>query len=152
MTSHVFANHRFKHADYGVDTFLPFDLECGFCAAFVLILASRVCPRIVPTDHSVQVAKQIIQSIATQGNSQANLRKLEVEELEDLLHQRSQPVQQDEVVGSPDQIGGQGELWNSPDMAIPFFDEWCFDAGLSGTQIMDLAAALDTEHFDSLSQ
>lgn len=141
----------------GTDTFLPFDLECGYSATLALIMAAYVCPRILSPSDSIQDSKDVIATIVARGNSQATLRRLEIERMEELLRQRTQQVPECTSLGetyhprmamSDMPVGQQSAL----DDATLFFDAFDPSNGVPGNGIMDLADALTIGDFDFLNQ
>lgn len=122
-------------------------MECAFSAAFVLVIAIAIYPEALPNEQSVWLAKEVIETIATRGSAQANLRKLEVQELEDLLASRFHDTRQTGDIQTPNNNSFVATLSEQPESTL-FFDGWYFDTGLSGNQILNLADALDAEQFD----
>jgi hypothetical protein len=142
----------------GADTFLPFDLECGYSATLALIMAGYVCPRILSPSDTIQNAKDVIATIAARGNSQATLRRLEIERMEELLHQRTQQAAEctslnetydPRMAAMRDMPAGQQ---SALDDAILFFDAFDPSNGVPDDGIMDLADALTIGDFDLLDQ
>lgn len=132
--------------------FLPFDLECGFSAALVLVMAQHTHPKIVPQSGNVQSALGVLGAIASRGNTHANLRKLEVEQLTDILtnpvpsfHSSSMTAYDHNEAANAAYLLDTETL---PNFEAPFFDQWNFDYGISGNQIMDLVNALDSGEFN----
>lgn len=144
----------------GADTFLPYDLECGYSATLALIMVSYVCPRILSPGHNIQNAKDVIATIAAVGNSQATLRRLEIERMEELLHQRSQQAPEctslSETSQGHDRHMEMGDMpagqQSTLDDAILFFDAFDPSNGVPDNGIMDLADALTIGDFDFLDQ
>ncbi|KAH8788152.1 hypothetical protein F5883DRAFT_478816 [Diaporthe sp. PMI_573] len=141
-----------------LDTFLPFDLECGYSATLALIMAGYVCPRILSPSDTIQNAKDVIATIAARGNSQATLRRLEIERMEELLHQRTQQAAEctslnetydPRMAAMRDMPAGQQ---SALDDAILFFDAFVPSNGVPDDGIMDLADALTIGDFDLLDQ
>lgn len=137
------------------DTFIPFDLECGYSATLALIMAGYVCPRVLSPSDDIQNAKEVITTIAARGNSQATLRMLEIERMEELLRQRTQ--QAPEHTGPGETYGHHIAMSDIPagqqsvlDDAILFFDAFDPSNGVPDNGIMDLADALTIGDFDLL--
>lgn len=117
-------------------------------------MAGELHPRVVSHDHSVETIKEIFSTIASWGNVQAGLRRLEIEQLSELLHRQTQVLQETRTANQlhntqSEDTAGHAEAWDYPLLDAPFFSDWTFDAGLSGHQIMNLADALDARDFGS---
>lgn len=135
-----------------IDTFLPFDLECGFSAALVLVMAQHTHPKAGPQIDNVQTALKVLGTIASRGNAHANLRKLEVEHLAEMLANPrcSYPNADTTACDDNDQANaaaGPSDTQALPRFDTPFFGQWNYDYGLSGNQLMDLVNALEPENF-----
>lgn len=142
----------------GADTFLPFDLECAYSATLALIMAGYVCPRILSPSDNIQNVKAVIATIAARGNSQATLRRLEIERMEELLHQRTHQ-QGPECTSLSETYDAHMAMNDVPasqqsalDDAILFFDAFDPSNGVPDNGIMDLADALTIGDFDFLDQ
>lgn len=120
-------------------------------------MAAYVCPRILSPSDNIQNAKDVIATIMARGNSQATLRKLEIERMEELLHRRTEQVPECTSLGEAydphmvmnDMPAGQQ---SALDDAILFFDAFDPSNGVPGNGIMDLADALSIGDFDFLNQ
>ncbi|EON70068.1 hypothetical protein W97_09334 [Coniosporium apollinis CBS 100218] len=142
-----------------LDTFLPFDLESAFSAAFVLLMASSVHPKLLPQHNWLNTVMEVFDSIVLKGNMLASLRKAEVEELAQILRalDRGRPSLADKSASSIVMPADAQLSWTPasgnmslPSLGDPFFDEWNADDGFSGAQIMDLANALDIGVLDNI--
>ncbi|KAF9694385.1 hypothetical protein EKO04_007231 [Ascochyta lentis] len=131
-----------------LDTFLPFDLESAFSAAFALSMVSSVHPKLLPDYGWFDTAMSVFDTMAMKGNLLADVRKSEVEELAHVLRgssggdwtSASSNIFLNAQQGTYNPLSGKSNLSALGD---PFFDAWNIDEGFSGTQIMDLADALD---------
>lgn len=97
----------------------------------------------------------ILNHLAVGGNVLAIQRKAEVDELVQMLDgpghlQQRQQASRAEVVlaDPPSTAASMSENTSLPSLGDPFFDEWIADDGLSGTQIMNLADAIQPGVFD----
>jgi hypothetical protein len=103
----------------------------------------------------MQNAKDVIATIAARGNVQGALRRLEIERMEELLHQRSQRAPEgarlNETYGLHAAMGnmtaGQQQALDDANL---FFDEVDPSNGFSEYGIMNLADALTIGDFDLL--
>lgn len=136
------------------DTFLPFDLESAFSAAFVLVMASSVHPKLLPQENWLNTIMAVFDYMIMKGNVLASLRKSEVEELAQMLRPRRQTHQNNISTAVPAAIDdipatiSVSDHASLPSLGDPFFDEWLADDGLSGAQIMDLVDALNAGGVD----
>lgn len=143
------------------DTFLPFDLECTFSAAFVLVMAMNVHPRLLPQDNWLHDATEAFDYMTVRGNTLGSIRKSEVEELartlnHELGHQGNKSNNNNNnatgsalpLLDPPSSAPSIQDRASLPSLGDPFFDAWIADDGLSGAQIMDLADALQPGTFD----
>lgn len=120
-------------------------------------MAGYVCPRVLSPSDDIHNAKEVIATIAARGNSQATLRMLEIERMEELLHQRTQQALEgtgpsetyDPHIAMNDIPAGQQSVL---DDAILFFDAFDPSNGVPDNGIMDLADALTMGDFDLLDQ
>lgn len=117
-------------------------------------MAAQLHPRIISQDDSVQTIKDTFSTISAWGNVQANLRRLEIEQLDELLRHQTQASR--EIRNAALTRNLESEVVNThfgdddiSQLASPFFSEWTFDAGLSSHQIMNLAEALHPSDFSS---
>ena len=120
-------------------------------------MAGYVCPRIVPSSEDIQIAKDVIATIAARGTGQATLRGLELERTEELLHQRArQPPEGGRLneaynTLSATEIRPEGQQ-RALDDADLFFDGFDPSIGWSEYGFMDLADALTIGDFDFLGE
>lgn len=120
-------------------------------------MAGYVCPRVLSPSTSVQTAKEVIAAVAARGNSQADLRRLEIERMEELLQQRAPQAPErtslggtyDSQMAFSDVAAGQQ---SALDDAILFFDVFDPSNGVPDNGIIDLADALTIGDFDFLDQ
>lgn len=121
-------------------------------------MAGYVCPRILSPSDNIHIVKAVIATIAARGNSQATLRRLEIERMEELLHQRTHQ-QVPECTSLSETYGPNMGMGDGPagqqsalDDAILFFDAFDPSNGVPDNGIMDLADALTIGDFDFLDQ
>ncbi|PWY86744.1 C6 transcription factor [Aspergillus heteromorphus CBS 117.55] len=68
-----------------LETFLPFDLETLFSSGFILSLVSAILPDTVPDPSHRDTSYSLLNAMIDRGNRVAQLRKSEIELLEDLI-------------------------------------------------------------------
>lgn len=121
-------------------------------------MAGYVCPRILSPSDNIQNAKAVIATIAARGNSQATLRRLEIERMEELLYQRThqQAPECTSLSETYDPHMAMGDMpsgqQSALDDAMLFFEAFDPSNGVPGNGIMDLADALTIGDFDLLDQ
>lgn len=121
----------------------------------ILVMAQYSHPQVMSQHENVEIALDILDTMTARGNVQANLRKLEVVQLMEKLNLRTQP---DRSMTDVANSGGQ-DSWSITSLphgqlqfSTPFFEDWTFGSGLTGTQIMELVDALDPGDFSSIDQ
>ncbi|KAH6893130.1 fungal-specific transcription factor domain-containing protein [Thelonectria olida] len=135
-----------------LDIFFPFDLESAFSAAFVLIMASSINKSLFPNRDALTTILEVFDYIASKGNALACARKIEVEELMQALggldssRADNTALVSSSLVPQPMVIDHSG----LPSLNDISFSEWNGDAGLSASQMMDLAGELDVDLFEDL--
>ncbi|KAE8153471.1 hypothetical protein BDV25DRAFT_149542 [Aspergillus avenaceus] len=79
-----------------LETFLPFDLENLFSSFFILSLVSAILPNIIPDLTYRDMGFSLLDTMIARGNRVAQLRKSEIELLQELvqplLQSRTQPL------------------------------------------------------------
>lgn len=143
-------------SNINADTFLPFDLECAFSAAFILTTIAHLYPKLILETQSMQDVKDVIRTIGFRGNMQAKLRILELESLEQLLAQQTPGLRytqphETSVPGVVATSNMTGQMM-MPQYGNLFFDDNDFSNGFSSQQMMNLADALDIDDFDFLAR
>ena len=121
-------------------------------------MAGFVHPKVTSPSASVRTVKDAINAIAARGNKQARLRNLEIEQLDEMLGQRTQLSLQT-ATQQPYMYDSQAALRSHPagDMQITdfddlFFDDFAFGTELTEPQMMDLAEALTAGDFGMLGR
>lgn len=132
-----------------IDAFLPFDLDSASSAAFVLLMAANIHPKLVPTRDWLDTAYDVFDIMTSKGNALASLRKSEVEELDAKLRSSTKTKDQDDDAEDASHITPVDHA-SLPSLGDPFFDQWNQDDGLSGEQIMTLADELQDGNFADL--
>lgn len=133
---------------------MPFDLECAFSAAFVLVMASSVHPTLLPQNNWLSDVNDVFDYVSMKGNVLGSIRKSEVEELVQMLNgigqrDNSDPARMAPVGGGPSTVAlVPTDPASVPSLGDPFFDEWVADNGLSDAQIMGLADVLQPGGLD----
>lgn len=96
------------------ETFLPFDLENLFSAAFVLSMVSAILPGTLP-DHSYRdMSFSLLDDMVARGNRVAQFRKSEIELLEELVQPLFSPS-----TPSPQQENEEPEPLITPRSEVP---------------------------------
>lgn len=129
-----------------IDAFLPFDLDSAVSAAFVLLMAANVHPKLLPNREWLDVVYEVFDNMTSKGNALAPLRRLEVEELDAKLKFPPKPGNQEAETADHSQKTPVDHA-SLPSLGDPFFDQWNQDDGLSGEQIMSLADELQDGSF-----
>ena len=102
-----------------VESFLPFDLESLFSAAWVLSMISAIFPDTLP-DHSYRdTSFSLLDDMIERGNRVAQFRKSEIELLEDLV----QPLLIPSTPLSHSVIEEPEPLITPPSETVPGFNE-----------------------------
>ena len=127
------------------DTFLPFDLECGFSAALALTMTHGIHPKLLPHASSVDDILLVFDHMIAKGNLMARMRKAEIQELarvrwDGQVRQHDRPDASHSSFATT-QISPSSGGFNS--LGDPFFDEWGTNTGLTGAQLVSLADALN---------
>lgn len=123
-----------------LDAFLPFDLDSTFSAAFILLMAHRIHPKLVSNIPWLNPLLEIFDNMTLQGSLLSALRKQEVDELNSAIRNLSNGSY---LTPAPDQAEPIDHA-SLPSLGDPFFEAWNQD-GLSGTQLMNLADELSNE-------
>ena len=151
------------------ETFLPFHLEYAFSSALLLLLLEAIVPTYVTEQGWLSMSLAILDNMSARNNVAAQLRKSELQHLEQLLHPVRQTSRhlpaQTTLSSSPAVIQRQQNLDADTDMAFPGVSESNFDAGLFETswetlfgpgpmaanheQIVDLAEQFDVPDLNS---
>lgn len=132
-----------------IDAFLPFDLDGASSAAFVLLMAANVHPKLLPSREWLEIAYNAFDTMTAKGNALAPIRRAEVEELDAKLKYPGKSNEQEMNNEDHSQITPVDHA-SLPSLGDPFFDEWNQDDGLSGEQIMSLADELQDGTFSDL--
>lgn len=132
-----------------IDAFLPFDLDSAVSAAFVLLMAANLHPKLLPNREWLDTGYDIFDNMASKGNQLAILRRSEVEELDTKLKSSAKPKGPAVEADDQSQLGLLDHA-SLPSLGDPFFDQWNQDDGLSGEQIMSLADELEDGNFADL--
>lgn len=132
-----------------IDAFLPFDLDSAVSAAFVLLMADNVHPKLLPNRDWLEIAYDVFDIMTSKGNALAPIRRSEVEELDAKLRLPSRPKEKEVENGDQSHVTPVDHA-SLPSLGDPFFDQWNQDDGLSGEQIMSLADELQDGNFSDL--
>lgn len=132
-----------------IDAFLPFDLDSAVSAAFVLLMAANIHPKLIPNRDWLDTAYDVFDIMTSKGNNLAPLRKSEVEELDAKLRCSTKLKDHDDEAEDSSQTMPVDHA-SLPSLGDPFFDQWNQDDGLSGEQIMSLADELQDGNFADL--
>lgn len=132
-----------------IDAFLPFDLDSASSAAFVLLMAANIHPKLLPSRDWLDIAYNVFDTMTAKGNALAPIRRSEVEELDAKLKFSGKSKENGEEHEDQSQITPVDHA-SLPSLGDPFFDEWNRDDGLSGEQIMSLADELQDGTFSDL--
>lgn len=144
---------------------MPFDLESAYSAALVLVIASAVYPKLIPSNDWLEACIKIFDYMADKGNALASIRKSEIEQLgrvripvqtthlgRDAGQQSTMQMQQGSTRGGPPAAQPTPAATSSTDESqpslpslAPFFDEWLTDVGFSEVQMMELANSLNPQ-------
>lgn len=143
-----------------LDTFLPFDLDGAFSAAFVLLMAIGIHPKLVPTTPWLSSVYQTLDYMTNKGNLLAGIRKSEIEELRQMVYQGNSGISLnvhasagvsgfDHNLATGTELGPHDPVDTAslPSLGDPFFDVWNPNdgSGFSGTQLLSLADELGNE-------
>lgn len=74
-----------------LETFLPFDLENLFSSFFVLSLISAILPDTLPDPNYREMGFSLLDEMISRGNRVAQIRKSEIELLEELVQPMMRP-------------------------------------------------------------
>lgn len=132
-----------------IDAFLPFDLDSASSAAFVLLMAANIHPKLLPSRDWLDIAYNVFDTMTSRGNALAAIRRSEVEELDTKLDYPGKFKQHQMELTDQSHITPADHA-SLPSLGDPFFDEWNQDDGLSGEQIMSLADELQDGTFSDL--
>ena len=127
-----------------IDTFLPFDLECGFSAGLVLAMTNGIHPKLLPRHQWLDEIMLVFDYMLEKGNVMAGLRKAEIQELSQIKWTgRPRQYASSAVHLQPELPHISPSSVQPPSLGDPFFDEWGTHDGLTGAQLVSLANALD---------
>lgn len=164
------------------ESFLPFDLEAIFVSAGCLILGPAIDPQTFDNQSfALEKAYGVFDEMIAAGNVVANFQKTELQQLEAMLQQLSQPLPQQQAPKDPtiDMMCHQQQQQQQqqiPDNTSPNdtvissmatdlsqhesygssipgnMDEMAFDSGLTMTQLLDMANSIEHEDTEWMSQ
>ncbi|KIX00026.1 uncharacterized protein Z518_10953 [Rhinocladiella mackenziei CBS 650.93] len=137
-----------------LDSFLPFDLESIFSAAFIVTMASAIVPSMIPDVASFKATSyRILDYLIRKGNIPAQFRKQELLCLDEMIL----PLLNQGDQGLSQQTHDHDEVPNMHPLDLGLFSGWSAapgEGGLSPSQMLNIADQLENqaEHLTSMDR
>lgn len=131
-----------------LDWFLPFDIDCTYSSAFVLLLIKSICPFPEISGYDmpqIDRSKEVLDSMIERGSVPAQYRQSELDIFQQLL--RLFGDQDDQNPALSEEVGVQDDAHHNESFgetsSFSQFVDAVGDAGLSPSEMLEIARLLD---------